>query len=121
MNRYTFEGVTDEVSTCDCCGREGLKRVIALSEEGVVSYYGTTCASHLLKIPAKDVTKAAKSAQDEKDAAARRARQAERDAEYAAWTSFLFSATGIDDVALAIQALGGYSAARALQNEKSGK
>ncbi len=39
-------GVTDERSSCDCCGRDGLKKVVAIQnvETGAVGYYGTTCA-----------------------------------------------------------------------------
>ena len=39
-------GITDSVSTCDCCGRSGLKRTVALESEtkGTV-YYGTGCAA----------------------------------------------------------------------------
>jgi hypothetical protein len=44
-------GISDEVTTCDCCFRCGLKRTVALrfdtvdgDDDGTV-YYGTTCAS----------------------------------------------------------------------------
>lgn len=41
-------GTTDEVTTCDCCGREDLKGTIVLkymTEEraGEIAYFGSTC------------------------------------------------------------------------------
>lgn len=39
-------GVTDERETCDCCGKRGLKRVVALEKKsGEVVYYGSNCAA----------------------------------------------------------------------------
>jgi len=39
-------GISDEVTTCDCCGRTGLKRTVHLhlEDDGDI-YYGTTCAA----------------------------------------------------------------------------
>jgi len=47
---YLIEGITDAVSTCDCCGRTGLRRVVALrdAETGEVAMFGTTCAARAL-------------------------------------------------------------------------
>ena len=38
--------ITDDVTTCDCCGRSGLKRTVLmrLDDESLVNY-GTTCAA----------------------------------------------------------------------------
>lgn len=45
-------GVNDEQSTCCCCGRRGLKRVVWLLDlhelDVEPAHYGTTCAAHLL-------------------------------------------------------------------------
>lgn len=44
-NEVTILGISEEVTTCDCCGRHGLKRTVALkTDEGVV-YYGCDCAA----------------------------------------------------------------------------
>ena len=38
-------GITDEVTTCDCCGKKNLKCTVALEDEaGEVVYYGRDCA-----------------------------------------------------------------------------
>ena len=44
-------GITDEVTTCGCCGRNGLKKTIALEigESTVPTYYGTQCAAKALR------------------------------------------------------------------------
>lgn len=44
---FTFQGITDERHECDCCGKAGLKRTVALRpvEGGEVVFYGTTCAA----------------------------------------------------------------------------
>jgi hypothetical protein len=46
MNRYQVIGVNDDVDTCDCCGKTGLKKVVWIedTETGVVQHFGTTCA-----------------------------------------------------------------------------
>jgi hypothetical protein len=38
-------GISDEVTTCDCCGKKGLLRTIALETvDGDVVFYGCNCA-----------------------------------------------------------------------------
>ena len=109
-------GITDEVSTCDCCGRQNLKRTVAIRDAfGEVSYYGTTCAADVLKRTAKDVDREAKAVQARKDAEAAEARRVAHEASMAAWTDFLRRESGMvgADVFTMIQALGGFAAARA--------
>lgn len=45
--RYTVAGITDERSTCDCCGKSGLKRVVVLLDLDTCDFvfFGTTCAA----------------------------------------------------------------------------
>jgi hypothetical protein len=44
-----YLGVTDETTTCDCCGKGELKSVIGLElASGAVVRYGTTCAAKAL-------------------------------------------------------------------------
>ena len=38
-------GIVDNVNTCDCCGKTGLERTVAIDLNGDVVYYGTTCAT----------------------------------------------------------------------------
>jgi hypothetical protein len=52
MANYKVLGITDTNTTCDCCGRRGLKRTVALDRldadentTGDVVYFGTDCAA----------------------------------------------------------------------------
>ena len=42
---YKILGITDEVTTCDCCGRSNLKCTVGLeTPDGATVYYGRDCA-----------------------------------------------------------------------------
>lgn len=45
--RFTVLGVTDDRDFCQCCGRQGLKRVVWIEdgESGAVRHFGTTCVT----------------------------------------------------------------------------
>lgn len=44
-----FLGISDEVTTCDCCGKTNLKRTVAISfNDGSPVFYGTDCAARTL-------------------------------------------------------------------------
>ncbi len=43
--RITILGISEEVTTCDCCGRSHLKRTVALKTDGGVVHYGCDCAA----------------------------------------------------------------------------
>ena len=120
--RYRIEGTTDEVTSCDCCGRVRLKHTVALldTDTDQVRYMGVTCAAHALKIPSVEVKTQAKQA-DDKAARIKRQQQEEQNrARRQRWVSFLIERTGgifdftnqPDKLAM-IQALGGYKEARA--------
>jgi len=49
MTPVKILGVTDEVTTCGCCGRNGLKKTIALEIDETLTHYGTTCATKALR------------------------------------------------------------------------
>lgn len=64
---FTIKGTTSDVATCACCGRNDLRRAVALvaldadgNENGLVSYYGTSCAATLLGRTSSQVTTSAK-------------------------------------------------------------
>ncbi len=40
----TILGYTDEITTCDCCGKIDLKGTYAIDFNGDISYYGSVCA-----------------------------------------------------------------------------
>lgn len=123
-----FLGTTDEVDVCDCCGKKNLKSTVAISvDDGDAMYYGVVCAARALGSNPKYIRTEAKRADDEKQRAARAAREAVRDAEYVQWACWLLAATGLRgfdgrvDVYGAIQSLGGYTAAKALYNDAKAK
>lgn len=38
--------ISDEVATCDCCGKSNLKRTVVLQDDnGGIRYHGTSCAA----------------------------------------------------------------------------
>jgi hypothetical protein len=73
-----FLGTTDDVTTCECCGRTSLKHTVALLAEGACDpmFYGVVCAAKALRVSAKEVRAGARKADDERRAreAAERAR-----------------------------------------------
>lgn len=109
-----FLGNTDDVTTCDCCGRANLKSTVALSiDDGEPVFYGVTCAAHALKMPAKDVRSESKRADLEKARKEAAAREERYRAESAPWFAFLAANGHGGDNFLRIESLGGYKAARA--------
>jgi hypothetical protein len=42
---YVFLGTTDEVNTCDCCGKSNLKSTVGFDLAGETLHYGSTCAA----------------------------------------------------------------------------
>lgn len=42
-------GITDDVTECDCCGRKGLKRTVALDSDNTgLVHFGVDCAAKAL-------------------------------------------------------------------------
>ncbi len=61
-----FLGTTDDVTTCDHCGKPNLKNTVALSiGGGDAVYYGVTCAARALRRTAKEIRGAARDAEHE--------------------------------------------------------
>lgn len=72
-------GTTDEVTTCDCCGREDLKGTIVLKymteeDAGKVVYFGSTCGARAAGWTTKELHAKAKDAQREFERQVRMAR-----------------------------------------------
>lgn len=44
-------GISDEVTTCECCGKSGMKRTVVISCGDGMKFYGTSCASKAFKTP----------------------------------------------------------------------
>lgn len=51
MRQVRVLGTTDETSTCECCGKTNLKKVVVLEIEGEIVRYGCDCASKALRVP----------------------------------------------------------------------
>ncbi len=116
MANVPFLGTTDEVSTCDCCGKTNLKSTLALSVDGGEAvYYGVVCAARAIGRSEKEVRSGARAADKAK---AKAAAEAERKAHYEAfvaqrarWQAWLqANGTGRDDYEREAS-LGGYATA----------
>jgi len=46
-NRFKVLGINDDKSFCECCGKDGLQRVVWIedTETGEIKHFGTTCAA----------------------------------------------------------------------------
>ena len=45
VGTFVFQGITDEVTVCDCCGKSGLKSTVVFDVAGEFVHYGSTCAA----------------------------------------------------------------------------
>lgn len=51
-------GITDQINTCDCCGKTDLKCTVAFQKEDLtIVYYGRICAQHWSGKSQKDINK----------------------------------------------------------------
>ena len=47
MTTYKILGISDEISTCDRCGKTNLKATVAIEVDGAeVEFWGRDCAAH---------------------------------------------------------------------------
>lgn len=111
----TLLGICDDVSTCDCCGRKDLKRVVAFETGHGVVHYGTTCASRAFGF---DVEKAIRVQQAKAADAEQRLREQAHRAAMQEWQGWLAQTTGISDIFRACESLGGFAKARQLFRER---
>jgi len=48
-------GITDSITTCDCCGKTNLKKTfVCQNDNGNINYYGCDCYARLMGIKPKD-------------------------------------------------------------------
>lgn len=85
---YRVTGTTDDVTTCDLCGKPELKGTVMLlpldaegNADGEVEFFGTSCAAKAAGWTVKDVRAGIKRAADEARASKEAAREAVRQAE----------------------------------------
>ena len=65
--KYKIHGTTDDITTCDCCGRTSLKQTVALEvteghDAGDVRFFGTHCAARAMGRPRSEAELIAKRA-----------------------------------------------------------
>lgn len=83
MTSYKTLAIVDDVDTCDCCGKSGLKLTIAMErDDGEVLYFGSVCATRHAGRDSKTINREAADALTGKKAAARK--EFESSAEYLA-------------------------------------
>lgn len=64
-------GTTDAVTTCECCGKSGLKLTVVMElDGGDIVHYGTTCASRNTGKTSKQINSEIRAEYDRKRAAA---------------------------------------------------
>jgi hypothetical protein len=91
MKAYRVKGTTDEVTTCDLCGKQELKGTVVLEaldadeNEEAICYFGVSCAAKAAGWTQREVKAGVKVAKDEE----RERQRAERDAKWAAEREFL--------------------------------
>lgn len=89
--KFEYLGTTDERTTCECCGKQGLKHTVAIRdiEQDTDHFFGVTCAARALRVQVAAVRKGAAAA-DKATAEAKRREQekARRVAEAAEWAAF---------------------------------
>lgn len=91
---YTVLGTTDEVTTCSFCGREDLKRTVALDADGETVYAGSDCAAKMAGKPVQAIDREARTADRAGREAAAAQREAERREERARFSAWLIANYG---------------------------
>jgi hypothetical protein len=57
--------ITDEITTCDCCGRSELKATVAMRlSDGGILFYGRTCAARNSGKSSQQITKEIRAERD---------------------------------------------------------
>lgn len=116
--RYSFLGVTDDVTECGLCGKVDLKRTIVLDADGETVYFGSDCGARMLGKPVREVEREARNAQRERDRQEQIRRNRAAAADHAAWSTWLTARTGKTEIIEALQVLGGFAKARAAYREE---
>lgn len=121
-NIFEILGSADDHPTCELCGRADLKRTVVLRDRNTdeVVHYGTDCAARAANWTVREVEMATRDADAQARDVARIARDEALATESRAWEAWLAERSGINDVTLAIAALGGFAAARSRWRDEHG-
>lgn len=77
VQTWRTKGFTEDITTCEHCGRAGLKGTVLMvlvdadGMDGTETYMGTTCAARMTGRLVKDITTEARRADRDRDAAVR--------------------------------------------------
>ncbi|MFD6361230.1 hypothetical protein ACFWFX_15430 [Streptomyces roseolus] len=112
MKAYKILGTTDDVTTCELCGRDELKGTVALcpldvegNEDGLPVYFGTSCAAKAAGWTVREVKAGVKKAESAKREAEREARIKAREDENRAYKVWVADTYG-DGIKDAVQQYG---------------
>lgn len=84
MTAYRILGINDEMTTCECCGRSGLKKTVVLTDGEREVRFGTECAARVMKVSKREVESGVKAVNA--DAARTRQQSINREEEvYGEW------------------------------------
>ncbi len=99
--------------TCECCGREYLKKTVKVTDGVAVMWMGVGCAAKACGVGIREARKAHKVLEDARAVAARAIRDEAHRAHMARWTAHLDARCPAlkGDTFRQIEALGGYYAA----------
>lgn len=111
--------ITDEVTTCELCGKANLKCTVALDLTGEGSepvFYGRDCAGMVKygKKSSGNTAKVVREFENERRKEEEKQRCIESAAEFARWDAFLAKHGTGEHIFARIKSLGGIKAARAL-------
>lgn len=82
-------GTTEEITTCDHCGRSDLKSTVIVGNgEEDPAHYGSTCYAKFVGVAVKDVRTAARSADLAREKSEKAARDRAWEAEFRQWEDF---------------------------------
>lgn len=76
-------------STCECCGREGLKRTVKMVSGDAVLWMGVGCAAKGTGVSVREINAAERAEQKTADDAERKAREIASNLEFARWQAHL--------------------------------
>lgn len=117
---FRARGVNDEVTICQCCSRTDLKRTVALevldpdgNGTGEILRFGTDCAARAAGWTQADLRRRVREVEEAERAARSAEWHRKQDEELERWQAFVLGATGAPTLIEGIQALGGFTEARA--------
>jgi hypothetical protein len=120
--RMRAAGTTDEITTCECCGRENLKGTVIMmtvdadGNDIAQSFFGSTCAARAAGRPVAEIDREAAGADKAAREAAARARRQAAAARELEWAEWLAANSAAGSRLEQIEELGGISAALAAFN-----